>query len=304
MGAVISPRQDKPDTKKLAAISRFFSSGVILEMARRGRSALFTRLATESDLVSSVPHYEPVSSVFEAAFSSISRLGNRDEYIYRAALTQKVLLGIHNLATASMLSEFRVGNCKADVVILNGTATVYEIKSERDSLMRLERQIAAYREVFARVYVISSDGHVDSIMNIVPNDVGILTLNTRHQISPIREATDRAERASPAAIFEAVRTEEARLILELHGIKFPEVPNTMLRSTLRQAFLQLDARQAHGGMVDVLKRTRNLSPLSALVSQLPRCLQPAALSIPLRKLDHARLLLAINTSFRDAMEWA
>ncbi|MEI9986083.1 MAG: sce7726 family protein [Aliidongia sp.] len=64
------------------------------------------------------------------------------------SVTQKILMGKHSLRTASMLNEFRAGSCKADLVILNGTATVYEIKSERDSLTRLAN---LGRELHARV---------------------------------------------------------------------------------------------------------------------------------------------------------
>ena len=56
-------------------------------------------------------------------------------------------------------------------------------------------------------------------------------------------------------------------------------------------------------MVHVLKQTRNLLPLSDLVSELPDCLQNAALSVPLRKKDHDRLLSAVNTPFKSALEW-
>ena len=154
-----------------------------------------------------------MGNVFEEAFSLLKREGYRHEYIYKAALTHKILLGKHSLQTASMLNEFRVGECKADLAILNGTSTVYEVKSERDSLNRLERQVAAYAKVFARVYVIAAEDHVDAVKGSVPEDVGILLLNSRHQISPLREATDRPESTSPAAIFDAIRTEEARMIL-------------------------------------------------------------------------------------------
>src|ERR1700686_3491115 len=141
---------------QLAAFSRLFSSTVIHEMARKGKSPLFARLANQSRLLCSMPSASHVYSLFEAAFSLLKREGYRDEYIYKAALTHRILLGKHSLQTASMLSEFRVGECKADIAILNGTATVYEIKSERDSLSRLERQVTAYANVFARVYVIAA----------------------------------------------------------------------------------------------------------------------------------------------------
>jgi hypothetical protein len=302
---VVTPAKKMTDlaSGQLAAISRLFSSSLIREMAQKGKSPLFARLANQSLLLSSFPASERVYGFFDAAFSLLKREGYRHEYIYKAALTHKVLLGKHSLHTASMLTEFRVGECKADLAILNGTATVYEVKSERDSLSRLERQINAYATVFARVYVIAAENHVKAVFSLVPEDVGILCLNSRHQISTLREAADRPERTSPAAIFDSIRTEEARMILLTQGISIPVVPNTVLSSALRQLFIKLDARKAHDGMVQVLKKTRNLLPLSELVAQLPHSLQTAALSIPLRKTDRTRLVAAVNTRLEDAMDW-
>jgi hypothetical protein len=93
------------------------------------------------------------------------------------------------------------------------------------------------------------------------------------------------------------------MILLTQGISIPVVPNTVLSSALRQLFIKLDARKAHDGMVQVLKKTRNLLPLSELVAQLPHSLQTAALSIPLRKTDRTRLVAAVNTRLEDAMDW-
>jgi len=290
--------------EQLAAISRLFSSSVVQEMAKKGRSPLFARLANQSRLQSFLSPSACVSALFDAAFALLKREGYRHEYIYRAALTHKILLGKHSLQTASMMNEFRVGECKADVAILNGTATVYEIKSERDSLARLERQVRAYATVFAKVYVIAAEGHTHAVESTVPDSVGILRLNGRHQISTMREAAEQPERTLPSAIFDSIRTMEARMILTALGVTIPDVPNTALHSVLREKFVKLDPLEAHTEMVRVLKKTRNLMPLSNLVSQLPHSLQTAALSIPLRKVDHGRLVSAVNCRLVDAMGWA
>jgi hypothetical protein len=202
-----------------------------------------------------------------------------------------------------VLTEFRVDDCKADLAILNGTSTVYEVKSERDSLSRLERQINAYARVFARVYVVAAEIHLDTVLDIVPETVGVMRLNERFQISIVREASDSVDETSPASIFDAIRTEEARMILSSLGISLPSVPNTQLSSVLREQFMKLEPRQAHKGMVEVLKKTRNQVRLSDLLSQLPTSLQTAALAVPLRRLDHARLITAINTRLEDAIAW-
>ncbi len=288
--------------EQLTAISRMFSSTVIQEMARRGRSELFARLAKQSRLPDDLSI--TVANFFDSTFSVLKKQGYRDEYVYKAALTQNVLLGTHNLRTASMLTEFRVGECKADVVILNGTSTVYEVKSERDSLSRLERQIAAYAKVFAKVNVIAAESHATAVMNLMPSDVGVLCLGDRGQITPIRKAVERVDRTSPAAIFDCLRTDEARRILMTESLPIPQVPNTELNAVLKELFLELAPDTAHRGMVEVLKKTRNLLPLSKLIDQLPFSLHTAALTVPLRKGDHLRLVGAVNTPLEKAMAWA
>lgn len=291
-------------TEQLIAISRMFSSTVIREMARKGKSPLFARLAKQSRLLAEASVPDTVSGFFEAAFSLLKRRGWRDEYVYKAALTQNVLLGKHNLRTASMLTEFRVGECKADIVILNGTGTVYEVKSERDSLSRLERQIGAYAKVFATVNVIAAECHVNAITDLVPKDIGVMCLDRRNYITTKREAVERPERTCPAGIFDCLRTDEARRILISQNVFVPQVPNTEISGVLKELFVKLEPSVAHRGMVDVLKKTRNLLPLSQLIDQLPPSLQTAALSVPLRKLDHSRLVTAVNTRLEDAMAWA
>lgn len=291
-------------SEQLAALSRLFSSGVVREMARKGRSPIFARLATQSGLCQSLPASDRVRDLFEAAFALLKREGYRHEYIYKAALTHNILLGIHGLKNASMLTEFRVRECKADVAILNGTSTVYEIKSERDSLSRLERQVDAYGKVFAKVYVVAAEDHVSSVLCSVPSYVGVMRLSKRYHISRLREALDQPERTRPDVIFDSIRTQEARSILLALGVRTPLVPNTELNAALRELFIRLKPREAHEGMVRVLRTTRNLLPLSELVARLPYSLKTAALSVPLRKLDHERLVSAVNTRLKDSMVWA
>jgi hypothetical protein len=288
---------------QISAIARLFSSSVIRELARRGNSPLFARLARQALAPSRISSARHVSGFFDAAFDVLKKADCRHEYIYKAALTHKVLLGTHSLQTASMLNEFRVGDCKADVSILNGTATVYEIKSERDSLSRLEKQIETYKQFYAKVYVIAGENHIDGVRSLVSRDVGILKLSNRHQISTLRDAADRPDRTSSLTIFESIRTDEAKRILALMDRVVPDVPNTKIRAALREQFLNLNSRSVHGAMVQVLKATRNLLPLWALVQNMPNSLQSAALSVPLRRCDHDRLLGAIQTPLQTALQW-
>ncbi|WP_459594903.1 sce7726 family protein, partial [Enterobacter hormaechei] len=86
------------------------------------------------------------------------------------------MLGKHSLRTACMLNEFRIGSCKAALIILNGTGTVYEIKSERDSLSRLQNQITYSRKAFGKIYVIAGSDHIDDVLKTTESTIGVLSL--------------------------------------------------------------------------------------------------------------------------------
>ncbi|GAB1840276.1 sce7726 family protein [Achromobacter xylosoxidans] len=289
---------------ELSALTRLFSATVFREMAKKGRSGLFSRLLGQTELIEHVGPSATVGDTFDSAFDILKIAGHRDEYIYRAAISQKVLMGTHSLRTASMLNEFRVGSCKADLVILNGTATVYEIKSERDSLARLVKQVENYKRVFAKVNVIASEDHIEGVLDTIPDDVGVMCLSKRYRITTVREAVDCPARICPVTVFESLRMAEGIAILQAMGVEVPEVPNTQKHAAMRDLFARLDPVTLHVEMVRTLKRTRDLAPLGDFVDRLPKSLQAAALSISVRRSDHSRLIDAIATPLRAAMTWS
>lgn len=294
----------RQSASELSAITRLFSSAVFRELARKGRSALFRRLIEMTDLPERCDSHATVGAAFDLAFKLLKVDGQRDEYIYRTALTQKkFLIGRHPLRTASMLSEFRAGTCKADLVILNGTSTVYEIKSERDSLVRLSNQVENYKRVFAKVNVITSESFVKGVCMTVPADVGVMCLSKRYRISVVRESIEQPDRICPSTVFESLRSDEAMAILKALGVAVPEVPNTRLRGVMHALFADLEPVALHEQMVRTLKDSRSLAPLSELVDQLPKSLHAAALSIPIRRGDHGRLVQTLQMPLDSTMAW-
>ncbi len=286
-----------------AAIARFFSAAVIRELSRRGKSSTLIRLFRESGLLSPRHYQSTVGEFLDHGFAQLKKKKHRHEYIYKAALTKKILLGTHSLQTASMLTEFRVGTCKADVVILNGTATAYEIKSERDSLSRLTKQITSYMSVFATVNVIVGENHLDAVLTSLPEDVGVLKLSSQYRIALVRDAKEDAARTCPQAIFDAISLEEAAAILATTGVSVAKVPNTQRHRMLREAFGTLSPEVAHRGMVDALKQSRSLLCLKSLIESLPESLHAASLSTRLRRNDHRKLIQAVNTPLFLALQW-
>ena len=286
-----------------SALAGIFSARVLKELYTRGRSPALVRLLRESGLEIDDQSNQWIGGVFDQAFKQFQLRAHRHEYIYKAALTQRVLLGTHSLNTASMITEFRVGSCKADVVILNGTGTVYEIKSERDSLSRLSGQIEAYSQVFATVNVIVGENHLRGLEGALPSHVGIMVLGDRYRVSTMRPPVNDPSRTSPRAIFDAINQREAARILNDAGIDVPDVPNIQRFGVMRELFGQLDSAAAHCHMVKTLKKTRHLRPLRELLDQVPVSMYAATIGASLRRKDQEILIQALNTPIHEAMSW-
>ena len=56
----------------------------------------------------------------------------RNEYFYQNTLLNKLLLGRHSIKTTTALTQIPIERSKADFVLINGKAVVYEIKTELD----------------------------------------------------------------------------------------------------------------------------------------------------------------------------
>jgi len=66
------------------------------------------------------------------------------------------------------------GKCRADIAVVNGHLVGYEIKSNNDSLRRLDGQVKSYNAVFDKIFVVVGDRHVNPVQNHIPRWWGII----------------------------------------------------------------------------------------------------------------------------------
>lgn len=293
----------KLDKNEASALSRLFSAAVLRDLGKHGSSPLFARLLERTQVASSATTDFTVGMAFDEAFSLLSSSRFRDDYVYRSAIIQKVILGRHSLNTATLLNEARAGSCKADVVVLNGTSTAYEIKSERDSLARLQNQISNYRRVFASVNVVVSASHLREVLQATTDDVGVITLSARFRFQTARKAQNRPERTIPSAILEVLRIDEATEILARLGYEVPTVPNTRIRFELGRIFSELDPAVAHDEMVKVLRAGRSQASLADFINSIPASIRTASLAVRPNSKSRVHIKNAVDTPLVEALAW-
>lgn len=92
--------------------------------------------------------------------------------------------------SAEAIYEFWIpqSNERADVAVVGTMLDGFEIKTDRDSLKRLPRQVDAYSRVFDRCHVVLAPRHIDRATEILPPWWGVLVVDDRMRFLVLRDA--------------------------------------------------------------------------------------------------------------------
>ena len=142
------------------------------------------------------------------------------------------------------------GETRADVAVVNGSLSAFEIKSDRDTLTRLPRQVEVYQRVFDVVTVIVGGRYVERIVDIVPNDWGVIQAVPAEEsvkLKPFREPK-KNDAVDPFSLAQLLWRDEALALLEDRGLA------RGLRSKPRRVLWQAIAEQL--SLVEVSEAVR------------------------------------------------
>ena len=260
------------DSRYNRDLAQVFTSSVAVELARGRVPKNLQTLIAEG--ASGLTVETTFGELFTAIHDHLWR-GYRGEYIYKNAIARKILLGRHSLSTTRMFTEFRVEQAKADVVLVNGTTTAYEIKTELDSLDRLKGQLASYCRVFDRVFVVTHEGSGKEVARVVSPRVGVIELSGQYSLQVIRAAPSNIQSLSTASIFDSLRREEYTRILEGAFGSAPKAPSALMYRACKEQFAKLTRAAAHAGFAEALRKR----PLASETCDLVKTAPPALTSL-------------------------
>jgi hypothetical protein len=94
----------------------------------------------------------------------------------REAVHKKILRRHHANPKTLIIDELGLkhGTCRADIAVVNGWLSGFEIKSDKDSLFRLENQAEVYNAVFNYITIVAGESHFPSVMDYVSDWWGII----------------------------------------------------------------------------------------------------------------------------------
>jgi hypothetical protein len=95
------------------------------------------------------------------------------------------------------------GACRVDIAVINGRLEGLEIKSERDTLERLPRQVELYGRVFDRMTMVCAERHLEKAIEAVPGWWGV-EVASRNGVGAVALKRVRAARANRGVEAKAV----------------------------------------------------------------------------------------------------
>lgn len=267
-------------------LSKVFNSKTLNDIAN-GDFSYLNKIANDFSI-----HTESLVEFYDKAYSLLE-LNYANEYVFKNLIANKILRGKHSLNTATMLTEFRVGLNKADCVILNGKSTCYEIKTDFDSLVRLEDQLNTYQQLFDEVYVVCSDKYKCSLLEQLPEKFGIIFLTEKLTLKTLRKASPRNMAINRKMLIESMRQAEYKLLAEeISGEKI-SLPNTVVFEKCASIIDSFsDEVQLNDKYIEILKKSRKNN--DTFINRIPKSLTNAAISYRFSKKELNSLIHYFN----------
>lgn len=219
----------------------------------------------------------------------------RCEYIYKNLITQKILLGRHSLNTSTLINEFRVGSSVADVVLINGKSTVYEIKTELDNADRLQDQLTDYQKAFSEIYLVVHHSEVDTYLHkLSGSGVGLIALNMRNQLSVRKQAASDTGYLDITTMFKCLRKEEYTNIIKKTFGYVPDVPNMFYFKECLKLAKKMGPGEFNKMMGEELKKRKPREKKIVSSNGVPDYLRNICLAIDPTKKEYERLFNYLN----------
>lgn len=186
---------------------------------------------------------------------------HRNEYFYLNTLLNKLLLGKHSINTTTALTQIPIGKSKADFILINGEAVVYEIKTELDTFERLDTQLKDYYKAFNHVCVVTSENNFGKLSALLNNEpVGIYVLTKKNTLSKRSKKEPKEENRylSHTAIFKILHKSEFESILLSRYGYLPMVSQVFYYDKCFALFADIPVLTAYTMALDVLKKRNRI----------------------------------------------
>ncbi len=206
-------------------------------------------------LTSALGPETPVGGMYDRVYAEMAR-SYRTEYLYKNEVIRKVFEARHNPDRSTVLLERHIAGwaSRVDMLVVNGTTTAYEIKTDLDDLTRLRKQTDLSLEAFDRVIVVCSERAANPVRRETDERVGIYALTASGVIRRVRPYVPNADMVDPAAIFSILRRPEYMKAIEKFVGRIPPLDPRARYRFCADAFATIKPKIAHAILASALQR--------------------------------------------------
>ncbi|MDA3892258.1 MAG: sce7726 family protein [Salinivirgaceae bacterium] len=216
----------------------------------------------------------------------------RNEYFYKNSFIDKLLINHYGVKETVVMSEFKVGNSVADLVMFNGLSKAFEIKTELDSKARLLGQITDYRKVFNECYIIT-DETLTAKYAAEDENTGIIALKKGSRgitLTVVRKAKFNTT-IEPEVIMRCLRTNEYKNIVKAYYGLLPEMTSFTMFDICSDMIKQIPQKELSELFIcEVKKRKSNTAQLKNYNKEL----RQLALAMNLDKKKYEDIIDKLN----------
>lgn len=239
-------------------LNRFFTQNVFFDMIHNKNNSTFgtviQRYVSDTD-------DKNIGSLISEIYKYMSK-EYRNEYFYQNTLLNKLLLGKHSVNTTTAITQIPINKSKADFILINGKAVVYEIKTELDTFDRLESQLRDYYMAFDHVCLVTSERQYKRAASILADSpVGIYVLTSQNTISTKlkKDPISYSSALDYSAIFKVLNKREFENIIFQYYGDLPETSQAFYYSECFKRFAKLPILEAYNlALVQLKKRNKIL----------------------------------------------
>ncbi len=215
----------KNDIESLRSLSQIFTPTNFDRIVRKKDTAnTHARIQKHISFPNSINNLEAIKFIYKELLANY-----KSEYLYKNALLNKLLLGKYSINTSTVINEFKIGRSIADFVLLNGEAKIFEMKTEYDSLEKLDKQVADYKQFANKVYVVSNSKFTKKLLsNYGDTTIGVIEFTENNTLKELQPAKSNDLSFNHRAIFKTLRKKEYLDIIQKYFGQIPDVPNTKI----------------------------------------------------------------------------
>lgn len=221
----------------------------------------------------------------------------RCEYVYKNEIINQLLLKTYGTKNTIAFNEFRIGCSIVDFAMMNGESKAFEIKTQFDTSRRLSKQMADYKKVFNKCYIVVASEELGYYENLVEPTIGIIELfydRGRIKLNEFRPAIKNSELDS-SILMRCLRTQEYKDIVFSFDGYLPDVSEYEMYDACKARIKQIPSSRLNELFLYEIKKRKSVT---SKLKDVPKELRQICLSLNLSEKERGDLVIQLSNPIK------